>query len=695
MSKWNLFSKLTKGKSASDPKDAESNEELPLVPSLSYFDFVGLNGFEIPENIRDRGYQNDGPIGDYPFRTFIMEFGNTTLSTGSIDVLYRIGAMNLTFYITKLTKGQAVRVYKNASTDEGSRLLNMLKSGNDIEAREAQKALDAANRLLDEISDGYNDGFLGTCLVTVFAKDEKTLDNIGMYMQDALIGNDHHLRILYNRQRSGWISTLPIGNNRLKDRNDRRFFDRTALVAASPFYSSQIPFSGGVPLGVNQHTGTMEFLNVFAKYLDNYSSLIVGSSGSGKSFSNKYISSSQILLGYRLFTIDPDGENGPVCRLMGGTEVEIREGGDVCVNVCALSEEDVEITDSVGRRKMKTIVPIGPKTGQLLKFYDRLMGGMSSEEKHIVKEAINDVLKDFGITSDPESLYEKDQIAFRMPEGGIGYSRKRKEEFTLTDIYKRILINCTEGYNLESLIYENLLVAYAGRLLVVLRGFLRDYQDGKLFDGQTNFGDGISVDNLLDTTCWINFNIKAIEGSEIYDIMMMVITNLGWEYFMKRASLRKYRKRIKIEEAWKMKRIPGAMEFVEDLGRRARKYNGGADIITQDLSPFLDDPNGIAIVKNATTSLFLRIGQISGDEKLHLKSIFNFSEGELDVICRRPPESEKDDSRGEGIIRVGGSSAFIKVTVSPEMRRFIDTDPDWLEQQGLLPEGERDEAIIS
>ncbi len=193
---------------------------------------------------------------------------------------------------------------------------------------------------------------------------------------------------------------------------------------------------------------------------------------------------------------------------------------------------------------------------------------------------------------------------------------------------------------------------------------------------------------MLDNCCWVNFNIKAIEGSKIYDIMMMVITTLGWEYFIKRPSLRKYRKRLKIEEAWKMKRIPGAMEFVEDLARRARKYNGGADIITQDLAPFLDDPSGIALIKNATTALFLRIGQISADEKLFLKGVFNFSEGELEVICRRPPENEKDDSRGEGIIRVGGSSAYIKVTVSDKMRRFIDTDPDWLASQGLLPEVE-------
>ncbi|CAG7651615.1 VirB4 family type IV secretion system protein [Paenibacillus allorhizosphaerae] len=686
----NLLQKIFGNKkSPVDPGELQSQElksGMP-VPTLSYFDFVAPTGFEVPEHTRDIGNVLDGAAGAYPFRSFILEFGTTSLTTGSLDVLYRSGPVNMMFYITKLTRNQAIRTYKNAATDEGTRLINMLKSGNEIEAREAQKSVDAAGRLLDELSDGYNDGFLGTCLVTVFAKDEKGLDNVGMHMQDDLMGNDHYLRVLYNRQRSGYISTLPIANNKIDDRNDRRFFDRTAIVAASPFYSSEIPFSGGVPLGVNQHSGTMEFLNTFAKYLDNYSSMIVGSSGSGKSFSNKYISSSQICLGYRIFSIDPDGENGPVCRLLGGREVEIREGGKVCINPFAISEEEVEITDEVGRKKAIVVVPLGPKIGQLLKFFDRLLGGMTSEEETHLKKAILDTYQDAGITEDPASLYEPGLVPeFNRFTREVEQVRKRKPERTLTDVYKRLLKNCAVNVDWETLEFEDLKEKYAERLLTVIRGYLRDFPDGALIDGQTNFGDDMPVDNMLDNVCWINFNIKAIESSRIFDIMMLVITTLGWEYFIKRPSLRKFRKRLKIEEAWKMKRIPGAMEFIEDLARRSRKYNAGADIITQDLTPFLEDSSGIALVKNATTALFLRIGQISTDEKLQLKSIFNFSEGELEVICRRPPEREEDDSRGEGILRVGGSSAFIKVTVSKEMRRFIDTDPDWLQEQGLLPE---------
>ncbi|MDQ0896342.1 MULTISPECIES: VirB4 family type IV secretion system protein [unclassified Paenibacillus] len=686
----NLLNKIFKKKPS--PVDSSELQSQDLksgspVPALSYFDFVAPTGFEVPVHPRDLGYVLDGPAGGYPYRSFIIEFGTTTLTTGALDVLYRSGPVNMMFYITKLTRNQAIRTYKNAATDEGTRLINMLKSGNEIEAREAQKSVDAAGRLLDELSDGYNDGFLGTCLVTVFAKDEKGLDNVGMHMQDDLLGNDHFLRVLYNRQRSGYISTLPIANNKIDDRNDRRFFDRTAIVAASPFYSSEIPFSGGVPLGVNQHSGTMEFLNVFAKYLDNYSSMIVGSSGSGKSFSNKYISSSQICLGYRIFSIDPDGENGPVCRLLGGREVEIREGGDVCINPFAISEEEVEITDEVGRKKAIVVVPLGPKIGQLLKFFDRLLGGMVSEEETHLKKAILDTYQDAGITEDPSTLYEPGLVPeFNRFTREVEEVRKRKPERTLTDMYKRLLKNCAVNVDWETLEFEDLKEKYAERLLTVIRGYLRDFPDGALIDGQTNFGDDLPVDNMLDNVCWINFNIKAIESSRIFDIMMLVITTLGWEYFIKRPSLRKFRKRLKIEEAWKMKRIPGAMEFIEDLARRSRKYNAGADIITQDLTPFLEDPSGIALVKNATTALFLRIGQISNDEKLQLKSIFNLSEGELEVICRRPPEREEDDSRGEGIMRVGGSSAFIKVTVSKEMRRFIDTDPDWLQEQGLLPE---------
>ncbi|MEF3313834.1 hypothetical protein PV433_33665 [Paenibacillus sp. GYB004] len=664
------------------------------VKRLELLDVIGLTGHHIPRHPKDRGYQCDRGGSEYCFRSFILDFGDTNLITGALDSLYRAGALNVTFYHTKLTKSQAIKKYKQASTDEGARLIQMRRSGNDIEAREAEKSMDNAHRLLEEISDGYNDGLLGTLVLTIFAPDERTLDQIGMLIQDDLIGNDHNLRTLYNRQRDGWLSSLPIGNNRLTDTVDRRFFDRTAIVAASPFYSSRIPFSGGVPLGVNQHTYTMEFLNVFAPYLDNYSSMIVGASGSGKSFANKYISSCQRLLGQKIFSIDPDGEMGPICVLMGGAEVEVREGGDVCLNVCAMTEEEIDVTLKDGRRVTKVVVPIGTKQGQLIKFYDKLMGksegldGLLAEEKAILKQAISDVITQKGITEDPESLYEKEKAPIRLADGEIQYKRVRKPEFTLTDIFKQILVNCTKDYNLDTLTFDGIADMDAKRLLKVLRGYLRDRPDGKLFDGQTSFGEGRNVDDIFDSIPWVNFNIKSVEGSDVYELVMHTIMMLGWEYFIKRPSLRRYRKRIKAEEGWRLKKVPGGMEFVEELARRSRKYNGGVDIITQDLAPFLDDENGIAVVKNATSGLFLRIGSISKEEKEKLKSIFNFSEGELEIICRRPPESEEDESRGEGILRVGGSSAFIKVTVSDEIRKFIDTDPEYLAKNGLYPERE-------
>jgi len=380
---------------------------------------------------------------------------------------------------------------------------------------------------------------------------------------------------------------------------------------------------------------------------------------------------------------------------MGGAEVDVREGGDVCLNVCAMTEEEIDITLKDGRRVTKVVVPIGQKQGQLIKFYDKLIydkikGGLTSEEKSILKEAIMGVISSKEITEDPETLYEKEKQPIRLESGEIQYKRIRKPEFTLMDIYKQLLVSCTEGFDLDNLTYSKIIDEDAKRLLKVLRGFMRDKPDGKLFDGQTSFGPNHNVDDLFDSIPWINFNIKSVEGSDIYELVMHTLNNLGWEYFIKRPSLRRFRKRIKEEEAWRLKRVPGGMEFVEELARRSRKYNGGVDIITQDLSPFLDDKNGIAVVKNATTALFLRIGSISLEEKETIKSIFNFSEGELEIICRRPPESEEDESRGEGILRVGGSSAFIKVTVSEDMRRFIDTDPEYLAKNGLYPEKENE-----
>jgi hypothetical protein len=673
-------------------KKKKGNEDLYEVQRQSYIDKIGLAGFHIPVDVKERGYQCDQRAGsEYAFRSYILDFGNTSISTGELETLYRAGASNITFHLTKLTKSQASKKYKYAVTDEGSRVIQARKSGNELEENEALKARMNAERLLDEISDGYNDGFLGTMSVTLFAKDDRTLDNIGMLIQDTLEHNEHNLRPLYARQKDGWLSSLPFSGNRLTSTVDKRFFDRTSIVAASPFYSSTIPFSGGVPVGENLHNRNMEFLNVFAPYLDNYSSLIVGASGSGKSFSNKYISSSQTLLGYRTFSIDPDGENGPICVLMGGKEVEIREGGSCTINVCALTEEEIEKTLPNGRRVNEVIVPIGSKVGRLITFYNKLLGQVTPEEKEVLKKAIMDVIHFWGITENPETLYEKDKRPVRLQNGEITYKKQRKPEFTLMDIYKQILVNSTTGHNLAELTYQEIVDPDARRLIKVLRGYLRDRPEGKILDGQTQF-NGEKIENLLDDICWVNFNLRAVEGSDIYDLIMHVLTLLGWEYFVKRPSLRRYKKRLKIEEAWRMKRIEGAMQFVEELARRSRKYNAGVDIITQDLTPFLEDSDGVAVVKQATSALFLRLGSVDHDEKRKLQSIFNLSEGELQIICRKPAESKDTQTKGEGILRVGGSSAYIKVQVSDEMRGFIDTDTDYLIANGLLPSSVDEQA---
>src|ERR1700730_16338251 len=100
----NLLNKWFKSRNAPiDDSELQSTSMKAdgLVPQLSFYDFVSPTGFEVPTQTRDHGYVLDGPVGSYPFRTFHVEFGTTTLTTGALDVLYRAGPINLNFFITK------------------------------------------------------------------------------------------------------------------------------------------------------------------------------------------------------------------------------------------------------------------------------------------------------------------------------------------------------------------------------------------------------------------------------------------------------------------------------------------------------------------------------------------------------------------------------------------------------------------
>ncbi|MGH9059468.1 MAG: VirB4 family type IV secretion system protein, partial [Acidimicrobiales bacterium] len=128
------------------------------------------------------------------------------------------------------------------------------------------------------------------------------------------------------RSLQGWVSTLPMG---LDPINMRRTFDTSALAAAFPFTSPDLPPAD--PTSVAAPSGVLYGYNVGSQGLvhwdrfacDNHNSVILGRSGAGKSYLVKLEALRSLYRGIEIHVIDPEDEYARLAGAVGGTQVHL------------------------------------------------------------------------------------------------------------------------------------------------------------------------------------------------------------------------------------------------------------------------------------------------------------------------------------------------------------------------------------
>jgi type IV secretory pathway VirB4 component len=174
--------------------------------------------------------------------------------------------------------------------------------------------------------------------------------------------------------------------------------------------------------------------------------------------------------------------------------------------------------------------------------------------------------------------------------------------------------------------------------------------------------------------CQSNVTIKdvpafAISTKELdEDIMkpigLFIATKWVWEKFGKN---RRLKKRIVVDEAQKMMDDSSIelAKWLEDAYRTARKRNISMCAVTQGFEVFLKLPQGMGILKNASTKILMR------QESIDIEAVqdkFSLSEGESAFLLNAP--------KGWGIIKVNNdASIFFADTTETEYRMFT-SDPN-------------------
>lgn len=422
-------------------------------------------------------------------------------------------------------------------------------------------------------------------------------------------------------------SIIPIFPNQDVEQRIGTPIPTPTLAAMYPFIFDSIKDPGlSTLLGVDFSGGVILF-NQFAYQTmkennrNNANLIILGTSGSGKSTAAKLMLRSHIRNGYQIVAIDPENELYEMTKSYGGESIDLGKGGEYgMVNplqVVVDADED-EIKEGLGYTVLTRTLQF---LKGFMKYYDP---SIEEDVLTMFSEVVQDTYRRFGI--DFNSNF---------------YDYKPNDFPTFSDVYATIkgrLLSMTDRTQ-ERMIME--------KLELKIRPLTQELK--YYFDGHTT---------VTSDTDFIVFNIKELMNSadNIRNALFFNVLKYAWGLCLNKET----NTVLMVDEAHVLLSDQNSLgaDFLAQVQRRARKYNTGSIIITQQPSDFAAPmviTQGKAIFDNASYYL------VMGLKKQAVEDL-----GRLIDLNDNEKESIKRYSQGEALFVCGNRRMQINVTLTPE-----------------------------
>ena len=269
--------------------------------------------------------------------------------------------------------------------------------------------------------------------------------------------------------------------------------------------------------------------------------------------------------------------------------------------------------------------------------------------KQIISESVLEEYEAIGLSSDPRSLYEINE----MTAGRDALGKTKKKMPTVGSWYRRIIEKARTNDNADYRFHYSYLIK-------VMKQYIREY------NGQMAYFDGQSTFELLEGATFINLDISQLEERFARPLAQQILMSWIWEKFVKKNSedrAKASKKRVIVDEAWMLLPFPEAVDFLNTMARRARKRNVSLAIISQRFQDFYERPEAQAVLTSSDTKLFLAQDK---SEIQYLKEVFKLSEGEASflITCLK----------GEGLFKVGADTAILQIRPTKKEFEFVETN---------------------
>lgn len=411
----------------------------------------------------------------------------------------------------------------------------------------------------------------------------------------------------------------------------RRGIHSNSVAAAFPYVYKNLCDENGVFIG--KSGGVPVFLNFFQRDKNriNSNTVIIGKSGSGKSYATKTILTQLAAENSKIFILDPENEYSKLAENLNGKIIDVGSATQGRLNpfhiITTLSDEEGD--DREGASGFSTHLQF------LEEFYRQILPGV-----------------------DADALEYLNNITIRMYEAkGIDemtdLSTLKPSDFpTFDDLYDKILndFQMTRG-------------EYSKNNLRVLLNYVSKFATGGRNSALWNGEASISTNENF-----IVFNFQSLLANKNNTIanaqMLLVLKWLDNEIIKNRDYNIKYNASRKIvvviDEAHVFidSKYPIALDFMYQLAKRIRKYNGMQVVITQNIKDFV----GTEELARKSTAI-INASQYS--------FIFPLAPNDMQDLCKLYEkagainEAEQDD-----IVNNGRGRAF--VITSPAERTCVD-----------------------
>ena len=539
-----------------------------LAPSgLSVKDFIAPSSFAFRNGST---FEIGNKIGAVSFLQILAPELNDRMLADFLDME---SSIVVSMHIQSVDQVKAIKTIKRKITDIQKMTIEeqkkAVRSGYDMDIIPSDLATygNEAKKILQELQSRNERMFLLTFTILNIAGNKQKLDN--NIFQASSIAQKYNCQLarLDFRQEEGLMSALPLAYNQIEI---QRGLTTSSVAIFIPFTTQELfqPYREALYCGVNALSNNI--IMVDRKFLKNPNGLILGTPGSGKSFTAKReIANVFFVTDDDIIICDPESEYGALVERLGGQVIKISPTSNDYINPMDLN---LNYSDEEN--------PLSLKSDFILSLCELIVGGkdgLKPVEKTIIDRCVRRVYRDYLNDPRPEN----------MP--------------ILEDLYNELR-------NQE----EKEAQYIATALEIYVTGSLN------VFNHRTS----VNIHSRV-----VSYDIKEL-GKQLKKIGMLIVQDQVWNRVTVNREAHKST-RYYIDEMHLLLKEEQTAAYTVEIWKRFRKWGGIPTGITQNVKDLLSSREVENIFENSDYVCMLN--QASGDRQILAKQL-NISPHQLSYV---------------------------------------------------------------